>query len=378
MKKIAKYDGKEKSYSIKKKLNTNVKIFFLVILGILILSLSIILLKNSISLNESRIVSYNELGNVDYKVYLKENDYYPEKFLPKGMKYVASLINVVNADFKYEMHSTDNLVYEYVYKINARLIITDKNETKVLYDNPYILLKETKKEINSSSFSILEDVDINYDKYNDYVNAFKRDYALSIDSKLIVTMDIAVKGTYTDGKEINSKNQLEIAIPMSEQTIDIKMETGEINNNGNINDYQDMLISNKALFIEALILMLGALSAFGYSLFIGISKNKNKKKDLYTKTINKYLKEYDRIIITSKQPNVDERTYDEIIRVMDISELIDLHDMSSKPIIYYEVIPNEKSYFIIIYEKTLYKLTITRAWLERNDIKIESDKHEKA
>lgn len=30
-----------------------------------------------------------------------------------------------------------------------------------------------------------------------------------------------------------------------------------------------------------------------------------------------------------------------------------------------EVIPGEKSYFIVMNDKTLYKLTITKAWLEK-------------
>lgn len=293
------------------------------------------------------------------------------------MKYIASIINVINADFNYEMHATDVLTIDYNYKINARLMITDKNETKVLYDNLYVLVEETEKNVSGTNFTIREDIDINYDQYNDYVNAFKRDYALTVDSKLLVTMEIDVKGVSANGKKIASKNALEFAIPMSEQTIDITMESGEINKTGNINDSKGFHISNKVVFGIAIILSMSSLVLLGSAIYLLVYKKSGKKTDLYTKTINKYLKEYDRIIVTSKQPNVDERLYDHIIRVMDISELIDLHDMSSKPIIYYEVIPKEKSYFIILSEKTLYKLTITRAWLERNATQSEADKNAK-
>ena len=53
------------------------------------------------------------------------------------------------------------------------------------------------------------------------------------------------------------------------------------------------------------------------------------------------------------------------IRVMSIEELIDVYETTKQPIIYYEVIPGEKSYFIVMNDKTLYKLTITKAWLEK-------------
>lgn len=367
MKKTARYDGKEKSYKVKskkKKLNKNGLILLFSVIGFILLTIALILFQKSITMNHNNIVSYNEIGKVDYKVYLKENNYYTQKYLPKGMKYVASIINVINADFNYEMHSTEALAYDYSYSIKARLVITDKNETKVLYDSTHVLLEETKKQVVGNNFAIREDVDINYDEYNDYVNAFKRDYDLTVDSKLILTMDVLVNGIYDKEKVINSSNQLEISIPMSEQTIDILMETADINKNGDINDPKGLQISNKFTFISSIVIAMLSMTCFGYGICISI--NKSKTKDLYAKTISKYLKEYDRIIITSKQPNVDERSFDEVIRVMDIVELIDLHDMSSKPIIYYEVIPNEKSYFIIIYERTLYKLTITRAWLERN------------
>ncbi len=94
-----------------------------------------------------------------------------------------------------------------------------------------------------------------------------------------------------------------------------------------------------------------------------------KKKDIYTRTVNKYLREYDRIIITSKQPDLDENNYANKVRVMSIEELIDAHDITKKPIIYYEVIPKEKSYFVIIADDTLYKLTISKVYLENPENK---------
>lgn len=367
MEKRAIYDGREKSYYVetkKKKLNTRGKLLFIFTFVVIFLCLGLFGLKNSLLLNTNKVVSYKELGNVDYKVYLKENSYYKEKYLLKGMKYIASIINTINVDFNYDVNSIENLLYEYTYKINARLVITDKNETKVLYDNNYVLLEETTKKVNSNIFSIKEDVDIDYDEYNNYVNAFKRDYALTVDSNLIVTMDIKVTALYENEDPVTSTNQLQISIPMSEQTIDISMETEEINKSNNITETKHVSISNNLVFMLSVLSIIISICLIVLLVYTFIKKD--KRKDLYNKTIAKYLKEYDRIIITSKQPNVDERAYDEVIRVMDISELIDLHDMSAKPIIYYEVIPNEKSYFIVIYDRSLYKLTITRAWLERN------------
>lgn len=370
MKERSKYDGIEKRYYVtkkKKKLNMKAWVGLLLLPAIILLALSFFCIQEAISFsNKDSGVNYNETGKIDYKVYLKENSYYSEKYLPKGMKYIANLINTINVDFKYEMHATKDMNYQYKYKINANLVITDKNDAKkVLYEKPFVLVEETTKNITENSFVINEDIDIDYDEYNNYVNAFKRDYALTVDSNLIITLDVAVDGEYEKVDEkLNSNNKLTISIPLSEQTIDITMNANELNQSGSLASHQEMTIENTVLLVAGIVIAGIAITVLIIAIYIYVTTKKDK--DLYHATVNKYLKEYDRVIVSSKQPNVDERLFDEIIRVTSIEELVDLHDMTGKPIIYYEVIPNEKSYFIIINDRLLYKLTITKAWLERN------------
>ncbi|MCI8394068.1 MAG: DUF5305 domain-containing protein [Bacilli bacterium] len=367
MKQRSKYDGMEKQYYVeKKKLNVKAWFFILILPAFALLLLSAYCMKDAINLDKNQNnVSYHEIGKIDYKVYLKENNYYTEKFLPKEMKYIANLINTINVDFNYEMHSTNNLDYNYTYKITANLLVTDKNDkTKVLYEKPSILLEETTKKITANNFIINEDIDIDYDEYNNYVNAFKKDYALTVDSKLILTLEVKTNGTYQTVKDLKTNNQLQISIPLSEQTIDITMDSKELNDKGVLTSETSFQINNIILFIAGITLGIVSITLLGIALYLFVTTR--RKKDLYHTTVDKYLKEYDRVIITSKQPNVDERLFDEIIRVMTIEELLDLHDMTKEPIIYYEVIPNEKSYFIVIHNRLLYKLTITKAWLERN------------
>lgn len=369
MKERSRYDGVEKRYYVgkkRKKLNMKAWFFMLVVPAIGLLLLSAYCIGDSIGFDKNNnSISYNEVGKVDYKVYLKENSYYNEKFLPKGMKYIANLINTVNVDFKYEMHSTEELDYNYIYKITANLVITDKNDkTKILYEKPSVLLEETTKKTTDNNFTIREDIDIDYDEYNDYVNAFKKDYALTVDSNLVLTLDVKTNGKYQTTKDLDTANQLQISIPMSEQTIDITMDSKELNEKGVISNQAKIKVNNMILLIAGITLGIISLVMLIIAIYLYIVTR--KKKDLYHTTINKYLKEFDRVIVTSKQPNVDERLFDEIIRVMTMEELLDVHDMTKEPIIYYEVIPNEKSYFIVIHNRLLYKLTITKAWLERN------------
>ena len=53
--------------------------------------------------NKTYYVKYTENSNVDYKVYLKDNEFYEYNYLDKDNEYVVSLIDYINASFKYEL-----------------------------------------------------------------------------------------------------------------------------------------------------------------------------------------------------------------------------------------------------------------------------------
>lgn len=368
MSKSVKYEGAEKRYTVKgkkKKLKIGTWFCILVLPAIFLLILGFFLVNDGIKVNNSDSVSYNEIGDVDYRVYLKENDYYDESYLDAGMQYIASLINTINVDFNYEVHITEELDYHYNYEITANLVVTDRNNSsRVLYERPETLVSNKTVQVTDNNFVINEDIDIDYDEYNDYVNAFKSDYALNVDSNLVITLSVTTVGDYEPtGDELNLDNEISITIPLSEQTIDIAMQTEDnIDNNGVISNVTESGITSPVSFIAGIIFDLIGIALFGVAVYIYLSNN---PKDIYETEVNKILKNYDRLIVTSKRPNINENEFQKVIRVTSIEELIDAYETTKQPIIYYEVIPGEKSYFVIINGDILYKLTITRAWLAK-------------
>jgi len=52
--------------------------------------------------NETIDLIYTENSELNYKVYLKENDFFNVRYLEKDNQYIASLIDYIEADFKYE------------------------------------------------------------------------------------------------------------------------------------------------------------------------------------------------------------------------------------------------------------------------------------
>ena len=65
--------------------------------------------------------------NIDYKVYLDENDFYDTPYLKKDMAYVASLIDHIYIHYHYEFDITKKSDCDVEHQIKAKLIIHSKN-----------------------------------------------------------------------------------------------------------------------------------------------------------------------------------------------------------------------------------------------------------
>ena len=361
--KLAKKTTEVKPYTTKRWL------FYMLIPTLIMLGLTVLVLKGSMYTKEESIIGYNEVGNIDYKVFLKENNYYKEQYLVKDMQYVASIIKDIVPTFTYEMHSEEKMEYTYNYKVSADLIISDPNDNnKVLYKRPSLLVKDTKEKVTGGSFRVDQDVSINYDEYNNYVNAFKKEYALSVNSKLVLTFNIDVTGKIPLLKEdFKKSSKLVIAIPMSEQTINIGIDTSDINNSGTLErNYMSQIKKPVALVLGIIV---GLLSlALLYIVIYNFLTNRSKT-DVYKATIKSILREYDRAIVSSKTADtIDESKYN-VIEVPRIEELLDAHDSTGKPILYNEDTENDISTFIIVSDEILYKYRVVKKELEEQEEK---------
>lgn len=361
--KLAKKTTEVKPYTTKRWL------FYMLIPTLIMLGLTVLVLKGSMYTKEESIIGYNEVGNIDYKVFLKENNYYKEQYLGKDMQYVASIIKNVVPTFTYEMHSEEKMEYTYNYKVSADLIISDPNDNnKVLYKRPSLLVKDTKEKVTGGSFRVDQEVSINYDEYNNYVNAFKKEYALSVNSKLVLTFNIDVTGKSPALKEdFKKSSKLVIAIPMSEQTINIGIDTSDINNSGTLErNYMSQIKKPVALVLGIIV---GLLSlALLYIVIYNFLTNRSKT-DVYKATIKSILREYDRAIVSSKTADtIDESKYN-VIEVPRIEELLDAHDSTGKPILYNEDTENNISTFIIVSDEILYKYRVVKKELEEQEEK---------
>ena len=359
------YHSTDKLYKIKhSKLTPKTLLTMCLMSTFILLIATIVSFRESVTLNaKNSDVKYNEDGKVDYKVYLKDNNYYDSSYLNSGMQYVASLIKTVNVKFNYQMHSTKDIAFDSKYKVVGELQITERDDSsKVLYRKAENLIEPKSINITDDNFTINEEIDIDYDKYNNIVNSYKKDLGLIVSSNLILTLETNTNGTYKTDK-LEKDNKLQIIIPLSEATLNIKMNSNEINNSGSLGDSNRLfIIENNVLFIVCVFLLLVTIFSIVLDIYIYL---KNFKKDIYKAKVSKILKDYDRLIVNGKV-NINEDNYENVVIIDDFKEIVDAAQNINQSILFYEAIPNEKCFFVVIADKTLYKYRLTRAFLEKN------------
>lgn len=337
------------------------------VIGIIVFFiLALVLFIVSISIKARSNVLYKQNSNLDYKVYLKQNDYFKETYLNKNMQYIASLIDNIDVDFNYNFSANQNINYKYTYYVNADVLVTDtQDESKIIYSKSNKMTEpKTIANSNSNGFSINEDVKVNYQEYNDIVKSFKSSYGISANSNLVLSLCIEIedeKGNII--RSLDSSDTMKLTIPLTEQMVNIKMDYKEVNNSNNAKIYKDFSISNKTTFIISILSLIISIG-FLIKLFIFIKKT-TVKKTAYDVTLAKILREYDRVIVNSKKI-VDLDNNSNIIDVNNFSELLDVRDNLEKPIIFSEIHKGQKSIFIVKTATETYRYVLKLADLEKN------------
>ena len=142
------------------------RVFSCFILFIFLLSIGITFLINATKITHSEKLSYDEKGNIDYTVCLKQNDFYEDKCISNNMTYVASLINNINLTYDYVFNINKEILEKnnFDYEITAKLVIQNSEDNSSFYEKDYNILNKTKNGVvkNNSKVVINKSFDIDY------------------------------------------------------------------------------------------------------------------------------------------------------------------------------------------------------------------------
>lgn len=332
------------------------------VLSMLSVALCIFSFMKSISYTEQKSTKYSENSFLDYKVYLKPNDFYETNYLGKDMIYIASLIKNIQIDFNYNFFIEDFVNMNFSYDIIGKLVISDESGSNVFFQKEYVLKEaQAEKLENKTTYSLTDKILIDYDYYNSLANNFRITYGVDAVSNLNVYLRInKTISESSDVVRLSNQENMSITIPLTEKAININMNYKEINNSNYISNESELVMSNYLFIIISVILFVVAVVLL--SKVFKLLSSLITKKSVYDKHISKILSEYDRLIVeTTTNPRLDDFS---IIKINKFEELLDVRDNLKLPIMHYTVTPHQKSYFYIKFNKDVYLFVVKAVDLE--------------
>ncbi len=299
----------------------------------------------------------NITRNLDYKVYLFENNFIDSEYLEKDQMYISDLVKNFSTEFKYNFSSSTKQDFSYTYDIQATIHGEYKNNSADTYNSvwekSYILLETTTKSLNdATNFLIDENATVDFVNYNNEVSTFRKKLQLPLNAYLTVKMHVVVSYINSSGEKITEDDSnIEMSIPLNEQafkvTENFEQKTNKVTS-----------VENPST-INLKYMLLGTLTSItSLLLFFGNIKQifKLGRKSIYKKELDKILKSYGEIIVEVSTP-IEKKDLN-IIGVKNFNEMIDIEEELRIPIILYEDKENSIAQFTILQGSILYEYII--------------------
>ena len=305
--------------------------------------------------NDSKCIkySYYEDNVIDYKVYLKENAFFETKYLGKDKTYITSLIDYLALKFDYNIRFNEYVSGKLKYNIVATISAEKNNNQIGSYWEKTFMLTEPKYYIieNKKEISIVENIDIDYQKYNELLTSFVETYKISSDGFLKVSLIVDGDPKITPNDTLPVSNEISLKIPLSKIAVEAEINTNSNNKEKEITrtirDNDSKYIVFKILFLIDVLLIIYLLFRYFYHIA------RNRKLSSYNDNVQKIINDYSSIMVRTSTLNL--KTLNRI-KVSSFDDLLVVYNDVRTPIHYLE--KKGKTEFIIIFEKMAWIYTI--------------------
>ena len=297
-------------------------------------------------MNRTYFIEYTENANLDYKVFLKDNEFYDEEYIGSGHSYVSSLIEKVNADFVYNLDlNAEKVKFDYTYKVYAQLIIASTDTGDHIYDPIYDIVPETKETSKKgNNLNIKESVAIDYSKYNALAQEFIDAYGLKrTTSTLVVTMAVNVLSSCDELTDSNDNSYfISLHIPLVEDYF--SMFTTSTNNESDtkVLACRGPVSQNLFLIVSIVMILIAVLQVAALIFFVYITRNEDVN---YTNKVRKLLSSY-RSFIQQMEGEFDSTGY-QTVPIKTFNEMLSIRDIIQSPILMFENLDQTMTEFLI-------------------------------
>ncbi|MBQ9807106.1 MAG: hypothetical protein IJW49_11465 [Clostridia bacterium] len=297
-------------------------------------------------MNRTYYIEYTESSSIDYKVQYKENEFFEEEWLGEDREYISSLINTMIADFHYNLNmDTAGVGFEYKYKIDATLLIADKDSGKAYRTVTETLFPPTNASVKrSNSVSINETVSIDYNKFNAIATEFTTTYGLkNASSTLIITLDVEVLSSSEQFRQ-NNENRFStsLKIPLVKETFGMEITSSVPESESKVLAYSGAENQSVFLILGITLSSLAFLLLLVLFVFLHITRNEDIT---YTARVRKLLKSYGSYIQRMNGEFCDEGY--QTVLIKSFTEMLGIRDTIQSPILMSENRDETMSRFLI-------------------------------
>lgn len=322
--------------------------------SLVIILFAIILIVTYKMLNKNYYNEYKENAKVDYRIRLKENEFYTGEYLEGSTGVVASIIKDIEAEFKYKLDLNEEQEYIYDYKILGQIDVKEGSRENSIYTMEEEIANRTTTEVNSNQLEIDEKFIIDYNEYNRKISKFITVYNLSnTNSTLTINMYLHVTNKY-DGSQINKDTKvMSLSIPLTTKTADVSISTNVVKGEGKT------LIQKSQYGDLTYILIAGVLTLIvGIIVLIMLIKyviETRSAETMYEQELKKILFNYKSNIqkISSEESLKDFK----ILEIATFNEILEMRDTVQSPILMYTE-SEERTKFMIINNDILFVYTL--------------------
>ena len=327
----------------------------------IILFLGIIMIVKSFIVEQGKenlLFSYNISRNLNYSVNLVENEFFANQTLDMDRTYISSLVDKINMDFSYSLSGNKKSNTKYMYQIIAvtdvKYANVNEDSNKTIWSKQEVIVEPKELDANGSNFTINENFDVDFAKYNNEVKNFKEQLRMPIKAdlviKIIVRSDSDVPGIENTVVESSIMN---VKMDLAQDVFTIEKQFENAETKSVVDKTEDKKQINKVLLIIGSIFVLVAILIILDSIKKSI---KFSKKSDYAIALNRILKNYGDIVAEIVSPvEIDSLN---VIDVKNFDQLLDIEEEVRMPILFYETIADEQGEFIIICDTMAYRYVI--------------------
>ena len=284
-------------------------------------------------MNRTFYIECTETSSIDYQVQYVQNAFFDEEWLGKDQAYISSLIRNMVVDFNYRLDAaSDELGFSYEYKIDAVLLIANKDTGAPYYTMEEQIFPPKNAEVqSSSSIKVSESVMIDYAKYNEIAQSFVDTYGLdnTASCTLMLRFNVDVLSTNIKfDKENRSQYTTTLNVPLVEDTITMFTTASVPEGATKVLEYRDTADRQLFFVLGVVSASIDALLVLVLAAFLHLTRNEDIT---YAAKVRRILRAYGSYI-QRMNGEFDAEGY-QVVMIQTFVEMLGIRDTIQAPVL---------------------------------------------